>query len=483
MKINNYLNVWDIAKDYLKSNPHFKFCKVNKCFFNYDEANKLWYSITVEDVKVLLLNFIMSKYPNKYRHFNPRNTEGIIILLQKNSFSMPSAKNEANSSGLLISFKDCVFNCKTKETLEHKPAFYITNTLNSKYNPNAKIVNTPMAEFLTDICNNNPYTLKVLRACLYLILTNNLTYQVALYIYGPGGTGKSTFTNIIMHLLGPSSYISTSLKSIQSRFGISTLKNKLLLLISELPSYLGTEPTILKNIIGGDVLPIEEKYKNPTQIVSSVFLIITSNTLWNLKNVTTGMARRFIYIPFLNKPVNKVINLFNLGSDNKASGILVEYLPGFINWIISCPKPYLDLLKQGGEHVTSLIDPDSLIKTNPIKAWVLERLVQDSNGTVKIGDIKSGLGTLYGNYLSWCKQFNGDVGEVKFAQFSSLLVNVLISMNWNIEKKRTKLGVFIQGVKLADLNSPYSITNNSVQITEKDFDRQVNRKTKIYNPL
>jgi phage/plasmid-associated DNA primase len=73
------------------------------------------------------------------------------------------------------------------------------------------------------------------------------------------------------------------------------LKDKLLLLISELPSYLGTEPMILKNIIGGDVLPIEEKYKNPTQIISNVFLIITSNTLWNLKLYYRDDEKIYLY--------------------------------------------------------------------------------------------------------------------------------------------------------------------------------------------
>jgi hypothetical protein len=184
------------------------------------------------------------------------------------------------------------------------------------------------------------------------------------------------------------------------------------------------------------------------------------------------MTRRFIYIPFLNKPVNKLINLFNLGPDNKASGILLEYLPGFINWIISCPKPYLNIPKQGGEEISNLINPDILVKTNPIKAWVLERLIQDSKGMVRTGNINSGLDTLYGNYLAWCKQFNGDVGEVKFAQFGTLLVNILISMSWNIEKKRTNSGIFIQGVRLTDPNIPNSLTiNNSVQISDKDFDR------------
>lgn len=327
-----------------------------------------------------------------------------------------------------------------------------------------------MADFLKHICSNNSKTLAVLRACLYLILTNNLTYQVALYVYGPGGTGKSTFTNILIHLLGPSASITTSLRSLQSRFGVSPLRDKLLLILSELPLYLGLEPQILKNIIGGDLISLEEKYKNPTQILPSVFLIITSNALWNLKNISTGMARRFIYFPFFNKPKDKVLDLFNFSPDNKAKGVLVDYLPAFVNWILNCPNHFLELLHQGGEQATSLINPDSLVITNPIKAWAQENLVQDSEGFIKIGSNGSDKNTLYGNFTSWSKKFSEDVGEVKFNQFSPLLLNILSSMDWTVEKKRTNSGFIIKGVRLTDSNVASSLTtDNFIEITEDDF--------------
>lgn len=75
----------------------------------------MWYSQSVEDIRFDLLNFIKIKYPKSYKLFNPKNVEGIVLLLQRNNFSMPSAKNNANASGLLISFNNCVLNCKTPQ--------------------------------------------------------------------------------------------------------------------------------------------------------------------------------------------------------------------------------------------------------------------------------------------------------------------------------------------------------------------------------
>lgn len=84
--MSNKLNVIargrrDIAALYKKSNSNFKYCTIHKCFYNYDYKNNVWYSISVEDVKFLLLDFIKSKYPKLYKTFNPQSVEGVIVLL------------------------------------------------------------------------------------------------------------------------------------------------------------------------------------------------------------------------------------------------------------------------------------------------------------------------------------------------------------------------------------------------------------------
>jgi phage/plasmid-associated DNA primase len=76
--------------------------------------------------------------------------------------------------------------------------------------------------------------LKVLRACLYLIFTNNLIYQIALYIYGPGGTAKFTFViNILMYLLGKEVTLSSDFRQITSKFGIASIVGNFLLILND----------------------------------------------------------------------------------------------------------------------------------------------------------------------------------------------------------------------------------------------------------
>ena len=115
---------------------------------------------------------------------------------------------------------------------------------------------------------------------------------------------------------------------------------------------------------------IDRKFKGSINWIPSVFLIIVSNTLWTIKNKTTDYEKRFIYMPFSKIPKNKDTNLFYINYNKEAVGKLVEFLPGLINWILSCPQEYIDLLDLGGEVVSKLIDNDVNYYINPLQTWV-----------------------------------------------------------------------------------------------------------------
>jgi putative DNA primase/helicase len=192
---------------------------------------------------------------------------------------MPNAIAQANANGFLLPFLNGVLNTRTLELIPHSPNNYTTHLIPLNYSKEDSIKDTKFADFLTSIVNNNLMRLKVLRACLFLIFTNNLIYQIALYIYGPGGTGKSTLINILTYLLGKEVTLSSSLPQITSRFGIASLVGKLLLILNDVSLYRGQEPKAIKNIVTQDPMEAEIKYKQPFTFIPQGFLVITSNIL------------------------------------------------------------------------------------------------------------------------------------------------------------------------------------------------------------
>ena len=253
---------------------------------------------------------------------------------------MPDAINKANSNDFLLPFKNGVLNTRTLEFLDHSPNHFCTHIIPIEYKTDnsQSLFETKFANFLGSLVNYNVNRLKVLRACLYLIFTNNLIYQIALYIYGPGGTGKSTFISLLIYLLGKEVTLSSSISQINSRFGIASIVGKYLLILNDVSLYRGQEPKNIKNIVTQDAMEAEEKYKKSFMFTPNCFLILASNVLWDIKNTTTGLSRRMIYFLFDYIPTHKDFDLFRILPNNEAIGSLIPDLGGFINWSLSCPK-------------------------------------------------------------------------------------------------------------------------------------------------
>jgi len=227
-----------------------------------------------------VIKFLKSNYPKDYKKFQLKNLDEIFLLIaQHEEFSMPNAITTANLNGFLLPFLNGVLNTKTLEFIPHSPENYTTHIIPVDYSKEDTIKNTEFAYFLSSIVNNNPIRLKILLACIYLIFTNNLIYQIALYIYGPGGTGKSTLINLLIYLLGKEVTLSSSITQISSKFGVASIVGKILLVLNDVSLYRGQEPKNIKNIVTQDPMEAEIKYKQPFMFTPSSFLILTSNVL------------------------------------------------------------------------------------------------------------------------------------------------------------------------------------------------------------
>jgi hypothetical protein len=169
-------------------------------------------------------------------------------------------------------------------------------------------------------------------------------------------------------------------------------------------------------------------------------------------------------------PQTKDLNLFFLNHFGEVEGKIKNNLPGFINWILSCPREYLESLQAGGEVLSKFINPDNIIGSHHLEAWIESSLINE--GKSPIGNNKSGNDTLYGNYLKWCHVNNIDPC-IKINRFSELLLDNLISLNWKgISKKRTSSGYFLIGVKIRteEVLIPATLETNNIISLGKNTD-------------
>ena len=192
-----------------------------------------------------------------------------------------------------------------------------------------------MIDFLLSISNGDKIILKVLRSFIQCVLLWDNQYQIALYLHGPGGTGKSTFEKLLMSLVGANNSSVLNLSDLNKQFSLSKILDKSLVLFSDV-QYFSGDPSKLRLLISGDVMNAERKYKDSFDLQPESLVILTSNLLWSSKDSSTGLQRRIIYINMKTVPNKVNRNLFNYNLvSNELSGSLVRSLPGLVNWALS----------------------------------------------------------------------------------------------------------------------------------------------------
>lgn len=485
MNKNNKLpSFWDMTAKFQQAYPYLIFCKINKCFFQYQSNKLLWVTLEIEEVQSLFIGWLIKTFPTQYKTWKPTTFSEILMLLKRTNFSMPDAKTEANKKGFLLPFKNGVLNCNTLVLIPHKAELYCTHIVPVEWNFDRDIQGIgiqdrdiqdsflPMIKFLRELVNHSPTALNCMRACLYLIFKNITKHQICLYLYGPGGTGKSTLTNILLFLFGSSASLSASYRTISSRFGSDLIRDKLLLVINEIPPMSGSEPSFLKSIIGGDPITGEQKYRTALQFIPKVFVIITGNSIWNFKDASTAMARRMLYFPCQTRPECRDDDLFNVTGAGLAEGKLVEALPSLIYWALTCPEEYLSIISEGAEKATECLSPDSQLRTNPIKVWALEQLEEYPKGQIRIGNSADDKETLYGSYVNWASDYKAEVGTVRVNQFGTLLLDILLALNWKVCRKRIAKGSVIAGIRFKSEPSPTMYTS-AVSVLPKNLDFEI----------
>jgi phage/plasmid-associated DNA primase len=157
------------------------------------------------------------------------------------------------------------------------------------------------------------------------VILSKVDYQIYIELIGKGGSGKSTFINLITALIGRENIVVTDIKKLETnKFETANLKDKKLIVINDTAQYRG-KVSVLKNIIGLDLLRYEEKMKQPgASFLINGLVIISSNELLQLGDLTSGINRRRIVLFFNRKPT-KIENLITLEGDHY-EGLFVNEL-------------------------------------------------------------------------------------------------------------------------------------------------------------
>lgn len=245
----------------------------------------------------------------------------------------------------------------------HCPESFLRNRLDVDYDPSAIAPNFNKA--VSDIFQNssNPSEMErhLYELMGYIIQPSRKIPCVALF-YGAGSNGKTKIANIIEKFLGQSGVMSDRINDIEGHpFKIGALSNKLLLLDDDVDAGALLPDGLLKKISEEKIMTGEHKFRPSFEFTCRAFPLMLSNTYPSIKDMSHGMRRRMMIIPF-----NRVFTadesdpeIFDRIWHEERAGILNILVEGFLRLEkrtkFDPPKDCLEALDDWLSHANPLL--------------------------------------------------------------------------------------------------------------------------------
>ena len=244
-------------------------------------------------------------------------------------------------------------------------------------------------EFMKALTNGDPIKMQFLyQVAGYCLLKKNLFAKFFIF-KGEGGTGKSTYTNLLQKMVGTDNCSNISLSDFDKDYYLSTMVSKLLNIDDDVVDGKALENTgRFKSIISGETIAVRQIYREVMKFNPYATCIFSCNRLPRIMDNTSGLYRRMVLIE-LNHKIDKPDPLFM----NKVTEQDMEYL------LFKAVEGIKLAIEEGRFRISN--SEEELLnlfrrRQSPINEWLYDN-------DMTIGDIhmKDCL-PLYKQYVEWC---------------------------------------------------------------------------------
>jgi putative DNA primase/helicase len=318
--------------------------------------------------------------------------------------------------------KNGALRISTGELEVHRPGHYATSAVPYEYRPGIK---TLAWDYF--IRNTVPVAAAFLQEFAGYALTTNMSHELAVWLYGPPGSGKSTFLAGLQAMLGHRAGILGLADLEKSRFTLAELPGKTLVVASEQPSAYLASTNTLNAIISGEPIQVERKYRDPFTVIPRAKVCWAMNELPRVADANSGLFRRVKVVGFPELPEDK--------RDPEIKRLIEGEGAGILNWALEG----LSRLNQRGhfEIPAGVLDATKQFReNNDVPALFIE------DRCIRGTDFDMPAARLYREYRYWCEE-NGHRAQS----------STRVAADWQrlgFERKRTMSGTVYQGLRLDD---------------------------------
>lgn len=382
-------------------------------------------------------------------------------------------------------FTNGVLNVETRELLPFSKDLYLTQQMPYAYDSGATC--EEIVKWLKHTQHDSWDRTQVLRAWLRATLLGRYEIQKFVEIVGPGKSGKSTYANLAVALVGRGNTYSTDFENMEkNRFEAAAYMGKKLLLFQDADRW-GGSVSKLKAITGNDWIRSERKYQgetlDPFQFHGVV--VITANEAIQSTDYTSGLARRRLTIPF-DRPFTgtqaEQKELIKFNSKGEPQGEFAPLLPGLVNWLLDMSEDTMrEYLMETSKKVRFFQKYEKMqnLRSNPLLDWMEHKIIYDPGVSSAVGFTKNApMGSsniyaqndkwLYASYAEFCRQCN--VGVMSRNRFEPLFMDICThQLKIKVFAKRSTRGVRIINVAVRESDIKYEGWPSVVEVaSDKD---------------
>lgn len=283
-----------------------------------------------------------------------------------------------------LPLRNGVLQISTRQLLPHSPDYYFTSGPGFDYEPDAKCTS------FTQVIEGFPQDIRgFLQEFAGYCLTTDTSHEIAVWLYGLPGGGKSTILEGLNAMLGKRAGILSLAQIERSRFALADLVGKTLVFSMEGRTGKFASTDVLNAIISGETLTVERKFKDPYSIIPKAKVMWAMNTLPDIGDKSNGLFRRVFVVPI--DPLPEKNRDPNLKQAVKSEGA------GILNWAL---EGLARLQERGQFDIPRSIrgETDKFKMASDLPArFVEECCVVEPQARTQAKE-------LYDLYCAWCKR-------------------------------------------------------------------------------
>lgn len=366
-----------------------------------------------------------------------RSFSGKTNMIREAEHYAPILPQNLDRNKAIIGAKNGIIDLKTGELLPHDREAYLTKQSTAAYNPDAPEPKLWL-RFLHDVFDGDADMLRYIQKCVGYSLTGSTSEQCAFFLFGTGRNGKSTFLEILRHIMGDyATNIQPQTIMVNPKSGnaptsdIARLKGARLVTSVEPNEGMRLDEGLLKQLTGGDIVTARKMFSDEFEFKPEFKLWMATNYKPIIRGTDTGIWRRIHLIPFtVQIPESKVDRHLTYKLAKEAESIFKWMVDGCLLWKqegLHMPKQVLDAVQEYKREMDS------------IGAFL------DACCTVGEGEVKAS--QLFAVYSQWCDQHN----EHKFTS-----TKFGADMTKRFERVKHSDGLYYRNIKLGA--EQYSVT-------------------------